>query len=129
MGKLLILSITDGEEQILDKLKDFLAEEPGIEVVEPPAEKHILTFPGLELHLRKQTVKWRGQPLSYAPGVLYAGVSGPASRLGLHAGTDLRGSVAGVSGGLRGGRGQYYQPAPPEDGPGQPHPHRPPQRL
>ena len=32
-------------------------------IVEPPATKHILTFLGLELHLRKQTVKWRGQPL------------------------------------------------------------------
>ena len=53
MGKLLILSVTNGEEQILDRIKDFLAEEPGIEVVEPPATKH----------LRKQTVKWRGQPL------------------------------------------------------------------
>ena len=63
MGKLLILSITDGEEQLLDNLKDFLAEEPGIEIVEPPAAKHILTFPGLELHLRKQTVKWWGRSL------------------------------------------------------------------
>ena len=63
MGKLLILSITDGEEQLLDKLKDFLAEAPGIEIVEPPATKHNLNFPGLELHLRKQTVKWQGQPL------------------------------------------------------------------
>ena len=62
MGKLLILSITDGEEQLLDKLKDFLAEAPGIEIVEPPATKHTLTFPGLELHLRKQTVKWRAAP-------------------------------------------------------------------
>ena len=59
MGKLLILSVTNGEEQILDRIKDFLAEEPGIEIVEPPATKHILTFLGLELHLRKQTVKWR----------------------------------------------------------------------
>ena len=82
MGKLLILSVTNGEEQILDRIKDFLAEEPGIEIVEPPATKHILTFLGLELHLRKQTVKWRGQPL-------HPGVSGPTSRLGLHAGTDL----------------------------------------
>ncbi len=63
MGKLLILSVTNGEEQILDRIKDFLAEEPGIEVVEPPAAKHTLTIPGLELHLRKQTVKWQGQPL------------------------------------------------------------------
>ena len=31
--------------------------------MEPPATKHTLTFPGLELHLRKQTVKWQGQPL------------------------------------------------------------------
>ena len=44
MGKLLILSVTNGEEQILDRIKDFLAEEPGIEIVEPPATKHILTF-------------------------------------------------------------------------------------
>ena len=51
MGKLLILSVTNGEEQILDRIKDFLAEEPGIEIVEPPATKHILTFLGLELHL------------------------------------------------------------------------------
>ena len=64
MGKLLILSVTNGEQQILDRIKDFLAEEPGIEIVEPPATKHTLTFPGLELHLRKQTVKWRGQPLA-----------------------------------------------------------------
>mgnify|MGYP000871166897 CR=1 FL=1 len=63
MGKLLILSVTNGEQQILDRIKDFLAEEPGIEIVEPPATKHTLTFPGLELHLRKQTVKWQGQPL------------------------------------------------------------------
>ena len=52
MGKLLILSVTNGEEQILDRIKDFLAEEPGIEIVEPPATKHTLTIPGLELHLR-----------------------------------------------------------------------------
>ena len=63
MGKLLILSVTNGEQQILDRIKDFLAEEPGIEIVEPPATKHTLTFPGLELHLRKQTVKWRGRSL------------------------------------------------------------------
>ena len=67
MGKLLILSVTNGEEQILDRIKDFLAEEPGIEIVEPPATKHILTFLGLELHLRKQTVKWQGNPIRTAP--------------------------------------------------------------
>ena len=67
MGKLLILSITDGEEQLLDKLKDFLAEAPGIEIVEPPATKHILTFLGLELHLRKQTLAY----LARHPGWIF----------------------------------------------------------
>ena len=63
MGKLLILSVASEEEQILDKIKDFLAEEPGIEIVAPPAAKYILRFPGLELHLRKQTARWRDQLL------------------------------------------------------------------
>ena len=55
MGKLLILSVTNGEEQILDRIKDFLAEEPGIEIVEPPGHGSISSpFLGLELHLRKQ---------------------------------------------------------------------------
>ena len=45
MGKLLILSITDGEEQLLDKLKDFLAEAPGIEIVERPPRSTPSPFP------------------------------------------------------------------------------------
>ena len=53
MGKLLILSVTNGEQQILDRIKDFLAEEPGIEIVEPPATKRTLPLPGLGLHVRK----------------------------------------------------------------------------
>ena len=124
MGKLLILSITDGEEQLLDKLKDFLAEAPGIEIVEPPATKHTLTFPGLELHLRKQTVKWRGRSL-HLTHLEFFTLAYLARRpwLGLHAGTDLRGRMARVPGALRRGRGQHHQPAPPEDGAGQPHPH------
>ena len=56
-------------------------------------------------------------------------VPGPAPWLGLHAGTDLRGRMARVPGALRRGRGQHHQPAPPEDGAGQPHPHGTPQRL
>ena len=130
MGKLLILSVTNGEEQILDRIKDFLAEEPGIEIVEPPATKHTLTFPGLELHLRKQTVKWRGQPL-HLTHLEFFTLAYLARHPGLdfHTGTDLRGRMARVPGALRRGRGQHHQPAPPEDGAGQPHPHGTPQRL
>ena len=45
MGKLLILSVTNGEEQILDRIKDFLAEEPGIEVVSRPPQSTPSPFP------------------------------------------------------------------------------------
>ena len=127
MGKLLILSVTNGEEQILDRIKDFLAEEPGIEVVEPPAAKHTLTIPGLELHLRKQTVKWQGQPLHLTHLEFFT--LAYLARLDFYTGADLRGRMARVPGGLRRGRGQHHQPAPPEDGTGKPDPYRPPQRL
>ena len=122
MGKLLILSVTNGEQQILDRIKDFLAEEPGIEIVEPPATKHTLTFPGLELHLRKQTVKWRGQPLHLTHLEFFT-----LAYLARHPGWIF--TMARVPGGLRRSRGQYHQPAPPEDGTGQPHPHGITQRL
>ena len=128
MGKLLILSVTNGEEQILDRIKDFLAEEPGIEVVEPPAAKHTLTIPGLEPAQADGKVAGPASP-PYAPGVLHAGLSGPAPRLDFYTGADLRGRMARVPGGLRRGRGQHHQPAPPEDGTGKPDPYRPPQRL
>ena len=51
------------EHTISQRSFELLKGAPGIEVVEPPAAKHTLTIPGLELHLRKQTVKWQGQPL------------------------------------------------------------------
>ena len=63
MGKVLIVSVIGNEEHILDKIKDLLAEETDIELVEPPSGKNTLSFPGLEIHLRKQTVQWQGQPL------------------------------------------------------------------
>lgn len=46
---------------ILDRIKDLLAKETDIELVNPPSEKNSISFPNLELHLRKQTVKWQGQ--------------------------------------------------------------------
>ena len=122
MGKLLILSVTNGEEQILDRIKEFLAEDPGIEVMEPPAMKHTFTFPGLELHLRKQTVKWQGQPLHLTHLEFFT-----LAYLARHPGWIF--TMALVPGGLRRSRGQYHQPAPPEDGTGKPDPYRPPQRL
>ena len=130
MGKLLILSVTNGEEQILDRIKDFLAEEPGIEIVEPPATKHILTFLGLELHLRKQTVKWRGQPL-HLTHLEFFTLAYLARHPGLGFSRRNRSTrLCGMSFRRTAARPcQYHQPAPPEDGTGQPDPYRPPQRL
>lgn len=96
MGKMLILSVTSDEEQILDKIKGFLAEEPGIEIVEPPTAKHILSFPGLELHLCRRTASWQGQPLQLTHLEFFTLVY-----LAQHPGTDLRGCVARVPRGLR----------------------------
>ena len=54
MGKLLILSVTNGEEQILDRIKDFLAEEPGIEIVEQPTAKHTpVSYTHLDVYKRQ----------------------------------------------------------------------------
>ena len=61
MSKVVILSLSDSEEHILDRIKDLLAKETDIELVNPPSEKNSISFPNLELHLRKQTVKWQGQ--------------------------------------------------------------------
>ena len=61
MSKVVILSLSDSEEHLLDRIKDLLAKESDIELVNPPSEKNSISFPNLELHLRKQTVKWQGQ--------------------------------------------------------------------
>ena len=130
MGKLLILSVTNGEEQILDRIKDFLAEEPGIEVVEPPAAKHTLTIPGLELHLRKQTVKWRAAPCTSR---IWSSLRWPTWP-GALAGSSRRNRSTRPYG--TSSRSIAARPWPTSSassagrmGPGNPHPHGTPQRL
>ena len=120
MGKLLILSVTNGEQQILDRIKDFLAEEAGIEIVEPPATKHTLTFPGLELHLRKQTVKWRGQPLHLTHLEFFTLAYLARHPAGFLHRSRFTSRMARVPGGLRRGRGQHHQQLRRKMGPGNP---------
>ncbi len=130
MGKLLILSVTNGEQQILDRIKGLPGGRAWNRNRGAAATKHTLTFPGLELHLRKQTVKWQGQPLHLTHLEFFT-----LAYLARHPGwiftqeqiyeavwhefpEDCGATVVNIISQLRR-----------EDGTGQPDPYRPPQRL
>ena len=57
MGRLRFYPSPMAKNKFWISLKDFLAEEPVIEIAKPSNTWHILTFPSLELHLRKQTMR------------------------------------------------------------------------
>lgn len=56
MGKLLILSVPDHEEHILDKIMELIADEPEFIHLAPSPPQSALSFPGLEIRLKEQTV-------------------------------------------------------------------------
>ena len=51
MGKFLILSVTDHEEHILNKIMEALADEPELDHIALPLSDDTLPFPELELSL------------------------------------------------------------------------------
>ena len=61
MGKFLILSVTDHEEHILNKIMETIANEPKLNHIAPPLPCNILSFKNLEIRLKEQTVSCRGQ--------------------------------------------------------------------
>ena len=61
MGKILILSVTDHEEHILNKIMETIANEPELNHIAPPLPCNILSFTNLEIRLKEQTVSCRGQ--------------------------------------------------------------------
>ena len=61
MGKLLILSVTDHEEHILNKIMELIADEPEFIHLAPSLPQSALSFPGLEIRLKEQTVFCRGR--------------------------------------------------------------------
>ena len=61
MGKLLILSVTDHEEHILNKIMETIANEPELNHIAPPLPCNILSFTNLEIRLKEQTVSCSGQ--------------------------------------------------------------------
>ena len=56
MGKLLILSIPDHEEHIINKIMQLIADEPEFIHLAPSPPQSALSFPGLEIRLKEQTV-------------------------------------------------------------------------
>ena len=56
MGKLLILSIPDHEEYIINKIMELIADEPEFIHLAPSLPQSALSFPGLEIRLKEQTV-------------------------------------------------------------------------
>lgn len=56
IAKLLILSITDHEEHILNKIMEAIAEEPEFIHLAPSLPQSTLSFPDLEIRLKEHTV-------------------------------------------------------------------------
>lgn len=64
MGKLLILSIHDHEEYILDKIMEVIEANPELCHVVSSYPCNTLVFPGLELRLKERTVRRNGELVS-----------------------------------------------------------------
>ena len=61
MGKLLILSVPDHEEHIINKIMEIIADEPELIHLAPSLPQSALSFPDLEIRLKEQTVSCSGQ--------------------------------------------------------------------
>ena len=62
MGKILILSVTDHEEHILNKIMETIANEPKLKsILRLLSLCNILSFKNLEIRLKEQTVSCRDQ--------------------------------------------------------------------
>ena len=68
MGKLLIVSISDHEEHILNKIMEIIADEPELDHIALPPSNASLSFPHLEIRLKEQTVSCSGQAVWAADG-------------------------------------------------------------
>ena len=62
MGKILILTFSDSEEHIMDKILTVVEGEPTMEFISNPAP-NILTFPNLEIRINEQAVYHNGIPV------------------------------------------------------------------
>ncbi len=63
MGKIVILSFSDNDEHIIEKIKEVIEKENSEQFIEKLQEP-LLAFSGLEIHLKEQEVYWRGKGIS-----------------------------------------------------------------
>jgi len=64
MGKIFVLSVTDHEEYILNRIMEIIAAEPGFDHIVSFHPCNTLVFPGLELRLKERTVHRNGELIS-----------------------------------------------------------------
>ena len=63
MGKILILTFSDSEEPIMDKILTAVEGEPTVKHIANPYSPSVLTFPNLEIRINEQIVYHNGIPV------------------------------------------------------------------
>ena len=63
MGKILILTFSDSEEPIMDKILTAVEGEPTVKHIANPYSPSVLTFPNLEIRINEQIVDHNGIPV------------------------------------------------------------------
>ena len=63
MGKILILTFSDSEEPIMDKILTAVEGESTMEHISNPYNPSVLTFPNLQIRINEQTVYHNGIPV------------------------------------------------------------------
>lgn len=61
MGKLLVLSLSDCEEHIFNRVMAAIIDEPELDRIALPLSDASLSFPNIEIRLKEQTVFCRGR--------------------------------------------------------------------
>jgi len=63
IGKIIILTFSDTEESVMNKILTAVESEPTMEHISNPYAPSVLTFPNLEIRINEQTVYHNGIPV------------------------------------------------------------------
>ena len=106
MGKILILTFSDSEEPIMDKILTAVEGEPTMEHIANRHTPSVLTFPNLEIRINEQIIYTITTP-SLSPTMSSSHyLPGSTPVLGSLERADLRNSLESGPGALRGGGGE-----------------------
>ena len=104
MGKILILTFSDSEEPIMDKILTAVEGEPTMEHIANRHTPSVLTFPNLEIRINEQIIYHDNHPVPLTHHefftLLYLAQHPSLER------ADLRNSLESGPGALRGGGGE-----------------------